>query len=94
MGIAIVVITAIAARSIGLQDIYKIHIPINIQLSDIWHWQNLDVVWSLLQNYHTRIAAITIALVASIETILSIHAIDHIDDKKRITPLDRELVAQ
>lgn len=38
--------------------------------------------------------AVTLALVASIETLLSIEAIDNIDPYKRVTPTNRELVAQ
>lgn len=39
-------------------------------------------------------AAITIAIVASIETLLCIEAIDKLDPYKRSTPTNRELVAQ
>lgn len=38
--------------------------------------------------------AITLALVASIETMLSIEAADKLDPAKKVTPLDRELKAQ
>jgi carbonic anhydrase len=38
--------------------------------------------------------ALTIALVASIETILSVKAIDGLDSQKRVTPLDWELISQ
>lgn len=38
--------------------------------------------------------AITLALVASIESLLSIEAIDKLDPYKRVTPTNRELVAQ
>lgn len=38
--------------------------------------------------------AITLAVVASIETLLSIEAIDKIDPYKRVTPTNRELFAQ
>ena len=40
------------------------------------------------------IVAVTIALVASIETLLSIEAVDKIDPQKRLTPTNRELKAQ
>ncbi len=40
------------------------------------------------------VVAVTIALVASIETLLSIEAVDKIDPKKRLTPTNRELKAQ
>jgi MFS superfamily sulfate permease-like transporter len=38
--------------------------------------------------------AITIALVASLETLLSLEAVDKIDPIKRVSPTNRELVAQ
>jgi SulP family sulfate permease len=40
------------------------------------------------------IVALTIAVVASLETLLGIEAIDKLDPIKRITPTNRELVAQ
>lgn len=40
------------------------------------------------------ITALTLAIVASIETLLSIEAVDKIDPEKRITPANRELKAQ
>ncbi|MGE0451747.1 MAG: SulP family inorganic anion transporter [Vicinamibacterales bacterium] len=40
------------------------------------------------------IAAVTIAIVASIETLLSLQAVDRLDPLKRHSPPDRELLAQ
>ena len=40
------------------------------------------------------VAALTIALVASIETLLSVQAVDRLDPLRRQSPPDRELVAQ
>jgi MFS superfamily sulfate permease-like transporter len=37
---------------------------------------------------------VTLAIVASLETLLSIEAIDRIDPFKRVTPTNRELMAQ
>lgn len=45
-------------------------------------------------NSGVYIAAVTIALIASIESLLSIEATDRLDPKHRITPLNRELKAQ
>lgn len=45
----------------------------------------LPVVWK---------SALTLALVASIETLLSIEAVDKLDPYKRVSPSNRELIAQ
>ncbi len=39
-------------------------------------------------------AAVTIALVASLETLLNLEAVDKLDPQKRISPPNRELIAQ
>ena len=50
--------------------------------------------WSILASTKVYVVAITIALVASIESLLSIEAADKMDPFKRLTPLNRELKAQ
>jgi MFS superfamily sulfate permease-like transporter len=40
------------------------------------------------------VAAITVAIVASIETLLSLQAVDRLDPLRRVSPPDRELLAQ
>lgn len=50
--------------------------------------------FSVLVNPQVYLVAVTIALVASLESILSIEAVDKLDPFKRITPLNRELRAQ
>ncbi len=49
---------------------------------------------SLFSNAATWKMAIVICLVASLETLLSIEAVDKLDPYNRITPQNRELVAQ
>jgi MFS superfamily sulfate permease-like transporter len=49
------------------------------------HYINDPVVWS---------TAVTLAIVASLETLLGIEAIDKLDTYKRVTPTNRELKAQ
>ena len=55
-----------------------------LSFPDFSQWKNPDV-W---------IVAITLAIVASLETLLSIEAIDKLDPFKRVTPNNRELLAQ
>lgn len=50
--------------------------------------------FSALSNPHVYIVAATIALVASLETLLSVEATDKLDPYKRNTPTNRELKAQ
>jgi MFS superfamily sulfate permease-like transporter len=50
--------------------------------------------FSLWANPKVYLAAITIAIVASLETLLSIEACDKMDPSHRITPLNTELKAQ
>ncbi|WP_454800984.1 SulP family inorganic anion transporter [Mucilaginibacter phyllosphaerae] len=50
--------------------------------------------FSGLGNKQVWITAATIAIVASLETLLSLEAVDKIDPIKRISPTNRELVAQ
>lgn len=50
--------------------------------------------WRALQNPEIYIIALTIGLVASVETLLSVEAVDKLDPHKRSTPLNLELIAQ
>ncbi len=50
--------------------------------------------WSQWANPAVYTAALTIAFVASLETLLNLEAIDKIDPLQRISPPDRELYAQ
>jgi MFS superfamily sulfate permease-like transporter len=50
--------------------------------------------WSALTRSSTYVVAFTIAIVASIETLLSVEAVDKLDPHKRHTPQNRELKAQ
>lgn len=50
--------------------------------------------FSILTNPRVYFIALTLALVASLETLLSIEATDKLDPQKRKSPANRELVAQ
>jgi MFS superfamily sulfate permease-like transporter len=50
--------------------------------------------WSQFGNSAVLTVAITLALVASLETLLSIEAVDELDPYQRVTPTNRELKAQ
>lgn len=50
--------------------------------------------FSALANPDIYVIGLTIGLVASVETLLSVEAVDKLDPHKRSTPLNRELLAQ
>ncbi len=50
--------------------------------------------WSEIFNVEVWVIALTISLVASLETLLSIEAVDKLDPLNRVSPPNRELMAQ
>lgn len=92
-GIAINEIAALFYTDIVLSSEHLVKLPSNIlskPLGDIFSFPD----FSQIGNYQVYVVAITIALIASIETLLSIEATDKMDPYLRLTPLNRELVAQ
>jgi len=49
---------------------------------------------SFLSNYNVWVTGVTIAIVASLESLLSLEASDKLDPYKRVSPTNRELIAQ
>jgi MFS superfamily sulfate permease-like transporter len=50
--------------------------------------------FSQFTNPMVYLVALSIALIASLETLLSVEAVDKIDPQQRVTPTNRELIAQ
>lgn len=50
--------------------------------------------WTAFSRVETYTVAFTIAIVASLETLLSVEAVDKLDPHKRTTPTNREMMAQ
>lgn len=50
--------------------------------------------WSMLRDGRVWSTAITLCIVASIETLLCLEAVDRLDPERRISPPNRELIAQ
>lgn len=80
------------APALRLSDTHLVDLPpidmnnlgAYLHLPDIGHFTNHDV-W---------LVGLTIAIVASLETLLNVEAVDKLDPHKRTTPPNRELVAQ
>ncbi len=72
---------------------HLVAIPVTKSLADFWsQLQSPDFTqWA---NPAIYAAALTLAVVASLETLLNLEAVDKIDPKQRVTPASQELFAQ
>jgi MFS superfamily sulfate permease-like transporter len=70
-----------------------VSLPVAKSTNDFIHQFTLPD-FSAIGNYHVWVVAVTIAIVASLESLLSVEAADKLDPYKRITPTNRELKAQ
>jgi len=77
----------------GLSKEHLVHIPVSGSFQGFLQQFSLPDT-SILSNPQVYIVAITIAVVASLETLLSVEATDKLDPYKRVTPTNRELKAQ
>lgn len=73
---------------------HLVHLPVASHPSDFLGFFTFPDFGSLFTNTHVLTTAITLAVVASLETLLSIEAIDKLDTFKRVTPTNHELMAQ
>lgn len=79
--------------TITQKDAHLVNIPIANNTSEFLSFFRLPD-WSFIANTDVWITAITLALVASLETLLGIEAVDKLDPLKRVSPPNRELMAQ
>jgi carbonic anhydrase len=92
MGVALNLLFARFVPGLSIEQSHLVNLPPVdadnlagfLRLPDPVHFANVDV-W---------VVAVTIAIVASLETLLNVEAIDKLDPHKRETPTNRELVAQ
>jgi MFS superfamily sulfate permease-like transporter len=79
--------------SMGLSGTHLVSLPFQSGVSDFFGRMNFPD-WSYVFETEIYIAAFTIAIVGSLESLLSIDATDKMDSKGRITNKNRELLAQ
>jgi len=79
--------------TLALEASHLVNVPVIKNLSDI---TELFIFpdWSQTFNSAVLVTAVTLAVVASLETLLCVEATDKMDPLKRVTPTNRELVAQ
>ncbi len=78
---------------IGVSPEHLVNLPVLGGLADIGSLFTFPD-FSAFGNSAIYIIAVTLAIVASLESLLSIEAIDRLDPEKRVTNTNRELVAQ
>jgi MFS superfamily sulfate permease-like transporter len=72
---------------------HMVNLPIFASSSEIWSGL-IAPDWSFISNPKVYSIAATLAIVASLETLLSLEATESLDPLKRISSPDRELLAQ
>ena len=89
-----IAINALATnQSAALATDHMVHLPIATSTSEFFSFFT-SPDWAAVANKEVWITAVTLALVASLETLLSIEAIDDLDPYQRVTNKERELKAQ
>jgi carbonic anhydrase len=94
--IVVVVLNEILLKSgnkLAVSNDHLVNVPVADSFSEFLGFFTLPD-FSQLANPQVYVVALTIAAVASIETLLCIEAVDKIDPEKRTTSPNRELVAQ
>ncbi|WP_455168714.1 SulP family inorganic anion transporter [Aegicerativicinus sediminis] len=91
VGIIFFVLTQ--GSSLGIQQEHLVSVPTPEDASSFLA-QFTFPNFGAITNMEIWVTAFTIALVASLETLLCVEATDKLDPEKRVTPTNRELLAQ
>lgn len=78
---------------LGITSSHLVSVPIPDSVDSFFGQFNLPN-FSAISNPDVWVVAFTIALVASLETLLCVEATDKLDPHKNVTPTNRELLAQ
>jgi len=92
-GVAINKIMQAQLPELALQESHLVALPVLRSITDFsaqLHFPDFNA----LSQPGVYLAAVTLALVASLETLLSVDAVDKLDPEKRTTPANQELIAQ
>lgn len=92
-GICFQAITTAVAPGAALQGDHLVNVPVATSWIELTGFLTFPD-WSQLGNPAVYTTAITLAVVASLETLLCVEATDKLDADRRVTPTNRELIAQ
>lgn len=95
----LVVVLGIVLSLVFQQSPYALRADQMVKIPEVSGWNEFTGLFNspnfaAITNLDVWKTALTIAIVASLETLLSIEAIDKIDPIKRVSPTNRELIAQ
>jgi MFS superfamily sulfate permease-like transporter/carbonic anhydrase len=93
LGIGINAVFTAVGSSWTIEETHRVNLPL-VVTGGAWSWFSGKPVWSALQNPDVYWAALLIALVASLETLVNIEALGKIDPVQRRSSPNRELLAQ
>ncbi len=93
IAVALNLIIASFAPSFAIGADHMVNIPIASSAGEFLSFFT-SPDWSHISNKEVWMAGLTIAIVASLETLLSVEAVDDLDPLQRVTPTNRELKAQ
>ncbi|HEX5026517.1 MAG TPA: SulP family inorganic anion transporter [Agriterribacter sp.] len=77
----------------GLRKEHMVNIPVASSAKEFFSFFTFPD-WNSIFDKQIWITGVTLALVASLETLLGVEAADNLDPQKRLTPTNRELKAQ
>jgi len=80
-------------KKFGISSEHLVNVPIPTDITSFIGQFSLPN-FNAITNPQIWITAFTIALVASLETLLCVEATDKLDSQKRVTPTNKELLAQ
>lgn len=92
-GIMISQMLRIFYPEMALEAVHLVSIPVAQNSTDLLN-QFTFPDFSQINNPQVYLTALTLAIVASLETLLCVEAADKLDIHKRVTPSNRELIAQ
>nr|MCU0650311.1 SulP family inorganic anion transporter [Gemmatimonadaceae bacterium] len=93
MGVAANLVLAATAPALALQASHLVQLPVLQSLGDTAALFTTPD-WSVLRSSDAWRIAVTIGIVASLESLLSLEATDRMDPYRREAPANRELMAQ
>jgi len=92
-GISYNLFTTQFAPAWAVSEKHLVKLPVSEQAGDFFN-NFMFPDFSYLTNPQIYIIAVTLAIIASLETLLSLEATDKLDPLKRLAPTNRELMAQ